>query len=98
MPRASVSPETRLLAAQIKLKDPKAIARVAASLKKHAGNLAHTALALGIARQTLYRWTWELPELKEALDEHARGNVGRPPVAKKKAGVAGRKRTTTAKS
>ena len=85
MPGTTVSAETRLLAAQIRTKDPKAIAKVVAVLKKKAGNIEATAEALGIKRGTWYLWAKEVPELAAAAAEHTRGRIGRPPVKKKRA-------------
>jgi len=85
MPGTTVSAETRLLAAQIRTKDPKAIAKVVSVLKRKAGNIEAAAEALGVSRKTIYAWSWIVPELKAALDEHARGRIGRPPAKKKRA-------------
>lgn len=73
MPGTTVSPETRILAAQVKLKDPKTIAKIVAVLKRKAGNVQAAAEALGVSRKTLYAWTWEFPEFKAAMAEHSQG-------------------------
>lgn len=85
MPGTTVSAETRLLAAQIQTKDPKAIAKVVSVLKRKKGNVSATVEALGIKRATWYLWAKTVPELAAAVEEHTRGRIGRPPAKKKRA-------------
>ena len=58
-----------------------AIARVAALMAKHHGNLTHTADALGTTRATVYRWLRTYPELAEigAALRRASGQATHPP-------------------
>jgi transposase-like protein len=80
----AVTPETRLLAAQVRLGEPKAIKRVISELKRAKGNVSATAAALGVSERTLYVWRDVNAEFKAAFDENVRG-LGRPPLPKKKA-------------
>lgn len=73
MPGPSPTPETKLLANQVKHGEPKAIAKIANALQRHKGNVQKTAKALGLGRATLYKWSTSIPELKEVMAEHARG-------------------------
>ena len=73
MPGTTVAPEIRLLAAQLKTGDPKAIAKIAAALRRHHGNVRATSAALGLNHGTLYKWAVSVPELKAVLAELGRG-------------------------
>jgi hypothetical protein len=72
----TVPAETRLLATQVRMRDPKALARVFRALEKHNGAMSRAAEALGVAERTLYLWADSIPE----IHDYARGRIGRPPV------------------
>lgn len=86
--------ETRLLATQVRLRDPKAIRKVVKALQNNGGNMTTAAAELGVYVRTLYLWIDDVPELAE----HRRGRIGRPPAeetaaaAKKSAKRAGPRR------
>src|SRR4051812_36813160 len=96
MPGTTVSHETKLLAAQIQLKQPEAIAKVVEALKANGGNVSATVEALGIKRATLYAWMRDIPQLAKATKKHLRGRIGRPPAEKEPAASAGPKRKRAA--
>jgi hypothetical protein len=68
-----VSTETRLLAAQVKLGDEKALRRIKAALRSNDGDVSKAAEELGVHRVTLYQWGREVPAVKVLLEEHGRG-------------------------
>jgi hypothetical protein len=73
MPEETRILESRLLSTQIRLKDPEAIARVVATMRKNKGNVSKTIEALGISRPLFYLLEKEVPELAEAIAEEKRG-------------------------
>lgn len=66
------TPQTRLLSAQIRTKDPEAIARVVATLRANRGDVSTTVNEIGIKHRTWYRWTEEVAAFAAAVAEHTR--------------------------
>src|SRR6478735_5187627 len=82
MTETAVSPETRLLSAQIRMGDPKTIKRIVSVLKKKKGDIPATAQELGVSVRAIHLWRSVSPEFAAAFDEESRGR-GRPPLPKK---------------
>jgi hypothetical protein len=73
MPGPEPTRKNRRLVGQVQDVDPEAIAKIAAALQGHKGNVQKTAKALNVGRSTLYKWATSIPELKAVMAEHARG-------------------------
>lgn len=75
-PTTTTTPETRLLSAQLRAQDPKALARVVAMLRRKHGDIGATVEALGVKRSTWYRWAAEVPGFAEAIEGLVRAPGG----------------------
>jgi transposase-like protein len=75
--RAQITPETRLLAAQVRVRDPATLRRIAAVLRRNGGDVAATAAELGVSRRTFYLWREQIPEFDVVVAPRVRA-PGRP--------------------
>lgn len=68
------------------LNPPHAIARVAARLQAHGGDVTRAAESLDIGKRTLNRWIHDTPELQRRLEEirMESGNASARPRQKKR--------------
>lgn len=91
MPTAK-TPLARLFVAQIRVGDPGALNQLEQALIRNGGNIEKTAKDLGVAFQSVHRWGLEIPAVKNVLDQHRRGVIGRDPAKPKEPPPKAKKR------